>query len=267
MPHVSLQDDERSAVVWVIDSLVAPGVAPWFDETWQGAEHVPADRGCVIAANHLSYSDPFVLGRFILRAVGRLPHFLGKAEVFAVPVLGSLLRRAGQIPVYRGSARASESFAAAVDAVEEGKVVCLLPEGTLTRDEAFWPMAGKTGAARIALTTGCPLVPVAMWGPQAVLPPGHERVGPIARALSRRHRVAVSAGPPLDLDDLRGRPLDAAVLAEATERLMAAITALLADLRGEQPPTDRLANPRVASRPSGRSRITSRTSTRTGDRR
>lgn len=134
MAKISLDAGERNAVVSVITKAVGPAVAPWLRETWRGAEHVPATGGAVIAANHLSYSDPFVIGRFLLYGAGRLPHFLGKAEVFAVPVLGPLLRRAGQIPVHRGTARAKDSFVEAVDAVAAGRLVCLLPEGTLTRD-------------------------------------------------------------------------------------------------------------------------------------
>lgn len=250
MSHVSLDAGERNGVVAFITRVVAPGVGPWLRETWRGELNVPAHGGVVVAGNHLSYADPFVIGRFLLDGVHRLPHFLGKAEVFAVPVLGSLLRKAGQIPVHRGSARASDSFAEAVAAVEAGRLVCLLPEGTLTHDANFWPMAGKTGAARIALVTGAPLVPVAMWGPERIIPP-HTTPRQWAPKLAfRRHDVVVSAGPPVDLDDLRDRELDAEVLAEATRRLMAAITELLAEIRGERPAAGPLANPKVVSKPS-----------------
>lgn len=247
MSHVALDASERNLVVRFITKVVAPAVAPWLRESWRGTQHVPASGAAVIVSNHLSYSDPFVLGRFLMHA-GRMPHFLGKAEVFATPVLGSLLRQAGQIPVHRGTARAAESFAAAIDAVEAGQLVCLLPEGTLTRDPNLWPMAGKSGAARIALTTGCPLVPVAMWGPERILPPTRRVVAALPAALRRRHDVTVSAGPPVDLDDLRTRPLDADVLTEATARIMRAITGLLVDIRGEAPQSLPLANPRVRSR-------------------
>lgn len=249
MSDVSLDESERNGFVRFITGVVAPGISPWLRETWRGAEHVPDHGAAVIAGNHLSYSDPFVLGRFLLHA-GRLPHFLGKAEVFATPVLGPLLKRAGQIPVHRGTARAADSFSAAVDAVESGKIVCLLPEGTLTRDPDLWPMAGKSGAARIALTTGCPLVPVAMWGPERILPPTRNALKSLPSAVVRRHDVTVSAGPPVDLDDLRARPLDAEVLTEATARVMAAITELLVEIRGESPTTTPLDNPRVRSRSS-----------------
>lgn len=248
MSQCSLDASERNAVVRVLVHGVAPAVAPWLRERWAGIEHVPRHGGAVIAANHLSYSDPFVIGRFLVRGAGRLPHFLGKAEVFAVPMLGALLQRAGQIPVHRGTVRAADSFRSAVEAVEAGRVVCLLPEGTLTRDPQLWPMAGKSGAARIALTTGCPLVPVAMWGPERILPPRARTLAAMPRLLTRRHHVEVVAGPPVVLDDLRAVPLDATVLAEATRRLMGDITALLAGIRGEHPTTNPMENPRIASR-------------------
>lgn len=247
MSHIALDASERNPVVGFLTRVVSPAVSPWLRETWRGTEHVPMRGPAVIVSNHLSYSDPFILGRFLLHA-GRLPHFLGKAEVFATPIVGPLLRRAGQIPVHRGTARAAESFTAAVDAVSAGQIVCLLPEGTLTRDPNMWPMAGKSGAARIALTTGCPLVPVAMWGPERILPPTRRAIAALPGAVLRRHDVTVTAGAPIDLDDLRGQQLDAQVLTEATARIMWAITDLLVQIRGESPVSRPLANPRVGSR-------------------
>ena len=79
-------------------------------------------------------------------------------------------------------------------------------------------MVGKTGAARVALETGAPVVPVAQWGPQEILPPYGKRPH-----LFPRKTMHVWAGPPVDLDDVRGRPVDAALLHEVTERIMAAV--------------------------------------------
>lgn len=245
---VNFVDVEDNVLSRFIDRAVAPAIAPWLEETWQGQEHVPDRGGVVVAANHLSHSDPLVIGRFLIEGAGRFPHFLGKAEIFATPVFGRLIRHAGQIPVHRGTARAADSFVEAVSALEEGELVCLLPEGTLTRDPDLWPMAGKTGAARLALTTGCPLVPVAMWGPERILPPNAGLLSHIPRIVTHRHEVSVTAGEPLDLEDLRGRPLDAATLAEATSRLMDVITDLLAQIRGEAAPVHRIENPRIVSR-------------------
>jgi 1-acyl-sn-glycerol-3-phosphate acyltransferase len=200
---------------------------------WRGWEHFPRTGGFVVAPNHLSHLDPLTFAHFVFDS-GHTPYFLGKEAVFRVPVVGAIVRGAQQIPVYRNSGHAAEAFRAAVAAVEAGKCVGVYPEGTLTRDPDLWPMVGKTGAARIALTTHCPVVPVAQWGPQEVLAPYSKRL-----RLFPRTTMHVLAGPPVALDDLYDRPLDAAVLREATERIMAAITGLLEELRGELAPAER----------------------------
>jgi 1-acyl-sn-glycerol-3-phosphate acyltransferase len=197
---------------------------------WRGGEHVPRTGGCVIAVNHVSEFDPLSVAHFVYDN-GRLPHFLGKAEVFDVPLLGRLLRSAGQIPVYRESADASQAFSAAVEAVRAGECVGIYPEATLTRDPDLWPMVGKTGAARVALETGAPVVPIAQWGPQQLLGPYAKRP-----TLFPRATMHVWAGPPVDLAEFQGRPIDGPLLRQVTERIMAAITELLEDIRGEQAP-------------------------------
>lgn len=199
---------------------------------WRGAEHLPGG-GCVVATNHISEFDPVPFAHFIYDN-GRLPRFLGKAEVFKVPVVGRILHSAGQIPVYRKTTDAAKAFAAAVAAVQKGECVIVYPEGTISRDPGLWPMVGKTGAARIALTTGCPVIPAAQWGPHEVLAPYARRPRLFPRKLMR-----VTAGAPVDLTDLRNRALTPAVLREATDRIMAAVTALLEDIRDEQAPTTR----------------------------
>jgi 1-acyl-sn-glycerol-3-phosphate acyltransferase len=149
-------------------------------------------------------------------------------------VVGRIIRGAGQIPVYRETANAADSVRDAVAAVRRGECVVVYPEGTITRDPGLWPMTGRTGAARIALETGAPLIPMAQWGAQEVIRPYTKEF----RILPRK-TMHVLIGPEVDLDDLRGRPLDAAVLYTATERLIAAITAQLEVLRGETAPAER----------------------------
>lgn len=201
--------------------------------SWSGAEHLPRDRGFVAVSNHISHIDPFVLAHF-LNDEGIVPHFLGKVEVFRIPVVGAILRGAGQIPVYRETGQASHAYRAAVQAVREGTCVGIYPEGTVTREPNLWPMRGKTGAARIALETGCPVIPVAQWGAQEILGPYSHRPSVLPR-----HTMQVSAGEPVDLADLRGGPVTAEVLAEATERIMVALTRQLETLRGETAPPGR----------------------------
>ena len=195
---------------------------------WRGLENLPREGGFVVSTNHISYADPLVFAHFMYDS-GREAYFLGKESIFTIPVVGWVLRRAGQIPVYRNSSAAATAYRAAVAAVREGKAVGIFPEGTITRDPDLWPMRGKTGAARVALETQCPLVPVAQWGAQEILSPYGRRVHLFPRKTMRMY-----AGPPVDLSDLYGKPIDTLVLREATDRLMDRITELLEVLRGEK---------------------------------
>jgi 1-acyl-sn-glycerol-3-phosphate acyltransferase len=214
-------------------AIVRPVMLLLTKRDWRGWEHFPASGGFVVAPNHVSHVDPLAFAHFLFDS-GHPPFFLGKEAVFRVPVVGAIIRGAQQIPVFRNTGRAADAFRAAVEAVEAGKCVGVYPEGTLTRDPALWPMVGKTGAARIALTTRCPVIPVAQWGPQEILAPYSKRPHVLPRKT-----MHVLAGPPVDLTDLYDRPLDAVVLREATARIMAAITGLLEELRGEPAPAER----------------------------
>jgi 1-acyl-sn-glycerol-3-phosphate acyltransferase len=173
------------------------------------------------------------MGVAVFRA-GRSPHFLGKASLWKVPVVGALLRATRQIPVYRGQVtRDNDPLRSAIEAIEhDGRGVIVYPEGTLTRDPAIWPMRGKSGAVRLALATGVPLIPAAHWGTERLLPP----YAKFLRLLPRK-RIIVRFGEPFDLSAYAGRELDGKTLAEATEKLMDAITALVACLRNETPPS------------------------------
>lgn len=222
-----------------IIALLRPALMVLTRRDWAGGEHLPPSGGFVVAPNHLSYVDPLTFAHFLVDH-GHAPFFLAKEEVFRLPVAGRLVAAAQQIPVDRNSGRARDAFRAGAAAVREGKCVAILPEGTLTRDPGLWPMTGKTGAARVALTTRCPVIPVAQWGPQEILAPYSTRL----RLLPRR-TVHLLAGPAVDLTDLYARPLDGATLQEATSRIMAAITALLEQLRGEVAPAERF-DPRAA---------------------
>ncbi|KHL12033.1 1-acyl-sn-glycerol-3-phosphate acyltransferase [Mumia flava] len=233
---------------WILRLIVALLRAPvtaMVGRRWNGGENIPPHEGFVIAANHVSHIDPIMLAHFLYDN-GAPPRYLAKAAILDVPVLGRILRSTGQIPVYRGTSNAADAYSAACAAVESGEGVIFYPEGTITRDPGEWPMGGKSGAARVALTTGCPVIPIAQWGPNLFLAPYTAR----PRFLPRK-TMEVTAGPPVDLDDLRGREITHEVLAEAMDRIMAAITELLAGIRGEVPPAERLSlhDPRVKQRP------------------
>ena len=133
-------------------------------EEWDDAPHLPDSGPVIVISNHVSYVDPIAVARYLIWH-GRWPRFLGKAELWKMPVIGWLARGCRQIPVHRGTANASQALDAAAEALEQGELVILYPEGTRTRDPDLWPMVPRTGAARLALTTGVPVIPVASWEP------------------------------------------------------------------------------------------------------
>ncbi|MFI5425743.1 lysophospholipid acyltransferase family protein [Aeromicrobium sp. UC242_57] len=200
---------------------------------WQGQDKLP-DGGYVIAPNHISHLDPFMISHFMVDN-GIPPRFLAKTSLMNVAVLGRILRNAEQIPVYRNSASAADSLVAAIAAVEAGNVVSIYPEGTITRDPAAWPMTGRTGAVRVALATGKPLVPMMQWGAQEILWPYTKR----PRFFPRK-TMHVHVGDPIDLSDFEGREITEQVLRDATARLMDTLTAMMVEVRGEAPSTPRI---------------------------
>ncbi len=206
---------------------------------WIDGLKLPATGGCVLVGNHISYADPMTFAHFVYDH-GRLPRFLAKSEVFDIPVVGKIVRAAGQIPVFRSSTDASQAFRAAVAAVQRGESVIVYPEGTITRQPELWPMTGKTGAARIALAAGVEVVPIAQWGAQDILAPYAKK----ARLFPRK-TITMKVGDPVELEDLRGRPITPALLREATDRIMDALTVQLEDIRGGRAPAVRF-DPRTA---------------------
>ncbi|MET9374198.1 lysophospholipid acyltransferase family protein [Streptomyces sp. NPDC002992] len=214
--------------------IAKPPLVVLFKRDWRGAEHIPAVGGFITAVNHNSYLDPLSYAHFQYNT-GRVPRFLAKAGLFKGSFVGMMLRGTGQIPVYRETTDALDAFRAAVEAIERGECVAFYPEGTLTRDPDMWPMAGKTGAARVALLTKAPVIPVAQWGANLAMPPYAKEN---KFNLFPRKTLIVQAGPPVDLSRFYGQEPTPDVLREATEAIMAAITALLEDVRGEQAPPE-----------------------------
>ena len=201
----------------------------------QGDEQLTQeDGGVIVAPNHLSWFDPLVVA-YTLWQADRPPRFLGKEAVFRVPVFGRIIRNAGQIPVYRETADAASAIRDALAALERGECVVVYPEGTITRDPDLWPMSGKTGAVRLALESGRPVYPLVQWGAQEVMGPYRKEF----RILPRK-TMHVRVGAPLDLADLRGRAVDARTLTVATDRLLDELTTMLAEIRGQAPPSTRM---------------------------
>jgi 1-acyl-sn-glycerol-3-phosphate acyltransferase len=199
--------------------------------TWRGLENIAREGGVLIVANHVTIVDPVTLSHAIYDGVRRTPSFLAKSELFKIPLLGALLRNAGQIPVYRRTRDAVNSLRDAEAALVAGECVVIYPEGTCTRDPNGWPMLAKTGVARLVLDCDVPVIPLAHWGTQAILRYGSKRPHPFPRK-----PVYALAGEPLDLSRFKGREPTPDVLREITDLLMTRVTELLADIRGETPP-------------------------------
>ena len=198
-----------------------------------GLERVPATGPALLVCNHVSYLDPVYTAVFVHRA-RRTPRFLAKDSLWRLPVIGRVMPGSKQIPVSRGTAEAGSSVTAAGTAIDEGGVVVIYPEGTVTRDPEGWPMAFRFGAARLALTHDVPVLPVAHWGTREIYDHYRRRFAP-----SPAKTVALRAGEPLALDDLRARVVDGvpdpALLRETTARMTAAVTDLVRELRGTGP--------------------------------
>ena len=175
-----------------------------------GAEHIPTDGPAVLATNHVGYLD-FTFVGYAARERKRLVRFLAKKEVFDHRVTGPLMRGMKHVPVDRYG-RARDALDESVERLRRGQVLGMFPEGTISR--SFMPATGKTGAARMAMLAGAPLVPGAVWGSQRILTKGRPR------NLERGIVITVSFGRPIPYtaDDGPG---------DVNDRLMTAIRELV----------------------------------------
>ena len=159
---------------------------------------------------------------------GRRPRFIAKEELFRIPIVGTALRGAGQIPVRRGTGDRTPLLRAQ-QAVESREVVVIYPEGTVTRREDHLPMQGKTGAVRLSLATGVPITPLASWGSQAVW----QKAGKGSLRMGRP--IWTRAGAPIRLSLRSDQANDRDALLEMTAEVMTALTELVKDLRARYP--------------------------------
>ncbi len=223
----------RPSAFWPAAAIVVPAIG-WFARIEiSGGEHLPREGAFILAPNHYSEFDPLIVAVATWR-LGRAPRFMAKESLFRVPVLGALLRATGMIPVARASTAtaAKQTIVQAQQLAADGRGVIVYPEGSLTRDPDMWPMRGKTGAVRLALAGDLPVIPVATWGVQQILP----RYGKL-RFFPPRRRVQVRLGAPVDL--ARFTDTTPGSLVGATDAVMADISQLLAQLRGEPAPAQR----------------------------
>lgn len=217
---------------WVGVAAVLLYPVAWLTRrVYLNAERVPREGAALLVLNHISHMDPAVDAVFVHRQK-RVPRFMAKSSVATAPLFGRIFLGAGGIPVYRGSSSAGDSLRAAHQALREGKVVVIYPEGTVTKEPGQWPKKAFTGVARLALENDIPVIPIARWGTQDVLDFYQKKL-----RLFPRRTVTHSVGEPVDLSAYRDKDRGAALLREVSELLMDQVTGLLADIRGEEPPS------------------------------
>ena len=181
-----------------------------WDVRLSGAEHIPSAGPGVIATNHIGYLD-FVFVGAAARERKRLVRFMAKAEVFKHKIAGPLMRGMKHIPVDRFG-RAGDAIDSAVEALQRGEVVGMFPESTISR--SFVPAAGKTGAARMAMRAGAPLIPGAVWGTQRILTKGRPK------NFQRDIHITVAIGEPVPYEPDEDPEKVTLVLMERIEELV-----------------------------------------------
>ena len=199
---------------------------------------LPRHGGVLLVMNHVSHLDP-VFDAILVHNSDRVPRFMAKASLWKVPLLGKVMAGAGQVPVYRaGASDAKETLRAAKDSLrvaneglEQGKCLVIYPEGTITKDPDGWPMAPRTGVARLALASDVPVIPAARWGTRDIYDGYSKKFRPFPRKT-----VTSVFGEPIDLSAYRNQPATAQVLREVTDLLMGRVKDLVAEARGEQAP-------------------------------
>lgn len=213
---------------WIINLLHFP---LWLSSTpdWHGLDRLPESGGFLIATNHISEFDPLAMVHPLVDR-GFPIKVLAKQELFRIPVVGWLIARAGHIPVDRSAGHGGNLVERSVQALQAGECIAVFPEGTLTRDPYYWPMRGRTGIARMALAARVPVYPMACWGAHLIIP--RYTVG---FHFFPRKRLSCRIGESVDLSDLYDRADDPVAWREATDRIMAAITEELQQIRGGAP--------------------------------
>jgi 1-acyl-sn-glycerol-3-phosphate acyltransferase len=234
----------RPPLVWRVLLVLARLAVPLVCRLRVTGDLSPAVRGgaLILASNHIGMFDPLALvAACRVRRVA--PRIMATGGLFRTPVVGPVLRASGHIRVDRRLASASAALPAAEAALAEGSVLVAYPEGRIGLDPGGWPERGKTGVARLALTTGTPVVAVAQWGAHEVLAYTGRwaLLTSLGRAVCRRPVVRVHFGPVVDLAGL-GPDTPGAAL-RATEAIMETLTAELRGLRPDEPDTPRFVDP------------------------
>jgi putative phosphoserine phosphatase/1-acylglycerol-3-phosphate O-acyltransferase len=216
-PGVASKPDDRMSLQRLALNFARPEMVPYADIDIRGIERIPVEGPVILVANHRSYFDPMVVSMVVART-GRTVRFLGKKEVFDVPVVGRLAISMGGIRVDRGTG-SDEPLRAAVQALEAGEMVAIMPQGTIPRGPSFFDpeLKGRWGAARLAHLTRAPVVPIGLWGTERVWPRSSRL--PNILNVAAAPTVTATVGHPVQL---RFRSV-----AADTKRIMRAISAVL----------------------------------------
>src|SRR3954447_13907652 len=216
MPTVTQQGRSDRTYRAVIRTALGLFRALDFRIDLSGAHHIPPTGGAVIAANHVSYFD------FMLVGYAALPHrlvrFMAKKSVFDSKVSGRLMRSMHHIPVDRRAG--ASAYAAAVRALRDGELVGVFPEATISR--AFTPIPMKSGAARMAIDAGVPILPVVTWGAHRLWTKGRKP------RLQRHVPVSIHVGDPLV-------PTPGETPQQLTDRLAQTLTTLVDEIQRAYP--------------------------------
>jgi 1-acyl-sn-glycerol-3-phosphate acyltransferase len=194
--------------------ILPPVLRALYRVRMEGVERFPAEGGVIVVANHVSFMDSF----FIPMCVPRRVIYLAKAEYFDSWKMAWLVRSLGMIPVKREvRSKAEAAIRAGVEVLEAGGVLGLYPEGTRSPDGKLY--RGRTGVARLALRSKCPVVPVGLIGTREVMPKG-------AKVPKLRGRVTVRFGLPMTFEKYQGEETNRRILRKMTDEIMFEIMAL-----------------------------------------
>jgi 1-acyl-sn-glycerol-3-phosphate acyltransferase len=203
-----------------LELTLAPALRAVYKPHITGAEHVPPTGPVVLAANHESFADEFL----IPLAARRQVFYFAKSEYFTAPglrgrAMAAFFHGMGQVPVARTDTRSAAAvIEIGVEVLGEGRALGIFPEGTRSPDGRLYRF--RTGVARLALRSGAPIVPVGLIGTRDVLPPGGR--------IPHRAPVAVHVGKPLEFGHLADRERSSRVLREVTETIRTAVQELSA---------------------------------------
>lgn len=198
--------------------LLGPLLRMLFRPRIEGLENIPAEGAAIVAGNHLSFSDHFLMPAILKRRIT----FLAKAEYFTGPGLkgrltAAFFRSAGQIPVDRSGKDAGQAaLREGLGVLARGELLGIYPEGTRSHDGRLYK--GKVGVAAMALGAGVPVVPCAMVGTFEIQPPG--------RRIPKIQRVTIRFGAPMEFSRYAGMERERAVLRAVTDEIMYAILGL-----------------------------------------